>query len=228
MPENKTNKDGQVIFLSHVLNEQTPAYGGASGPSFKSQSSIEAGDSANVTSFCTTTHIGTHIDVPKHFFDHGMALTDYAASDWVFNAPVIVDVPYSDGYLVSPSDVEGAINNETDMLIIRTGSEKYRSEDRFWNSNPGLSSELGFWLRNNYPKIRCVGLDCISVTSRLHREEGGKAHRAFLDPDGLAEPLILIEDMKLASCEHVLKQVVVGPLMLDGADGGPCVVIGFI
>ena len=68
-------------------------------------------------------------------------------------------------------------------------------------------------------------MDLISISSYSNRDEGRKAHHAFLNPiEG--EPILLIEDMKL---DHVtrLKKVIVAPLLIDNADGSPCTVLAY-
>ncbi len=201
-------------------------YGGAAGLSIRQTTNIDAGDTANTCHWDFPNHIGTHIDAPHHFFNGAPCITDYPPEFWYFQHPRLVDIEAEDGYLIVPKDVENHLHSETDLLLLRTGYERYRSEDRYWQRNPGLSAELGLWLRREYPAVKMVGLDCISVTSRLHREEGRSAHQAFLDPDGKGHPVLLIEDMALAGTPGQLRQVIVAPLRVSKADGGPCTVVG--
>ena len=70
-------------------------------------------------------------------------------------------------------------------------------------------------------------MDVISVTSRLHREEGREAHRALLDPERPGDPVLALEDMALQRVKGRLARVIVAPLRVRNADGGPCTVIGF-
>ena len=212
-----------AIYLSYPLSSQTPLYGGANDIQIQSNTSISAGDTANSLTLSLPNHAGTHVDVPYHFFNDGKKLTDYPASFWIFNHPVCIDVPGKDGYLVSYKDVAGKINNETDLLLIRTGYETFRNERKYWQKNPGLSAGLAKKLRSNHSNIRALGVDVISITSRLHREEGRKAHHAFLNPDK-GEPILLIEDMKL-DIKYPPNKVIVVPLLIDNADGSPCTVL---
>ncbi|MFC1619498.1 cyclase family protein [Candidatus Neomarinimicrobiota bacterium] len=215
-----------AIWLNHPLNEDTPVYGGGEGLGIHSQSSISSGDTANTSRWEFPNHLGTHLDAPYHFFDQGAKLSDYPPDYWIFSQPLLLDVPAGDGHLITPEDVTDRLATKPDLLILRTGYERYRQEERYWQRNPGLSSELGFWLRKNYPSVRAVGLDCISITSRLHRETGRAAHQAFLDPEGPGNPIPLIEDMALISASSDLKQIIVAPFPVAEADGGPCTILG--
>ena len=215
------------IYLSHPFSNDTPLYGGAKDIKINQGSSIQDGDTANTLNLSFPNHSGTHVDVPYHFFEDGMKLTDYDASFWIFHHPVCVDVCGDDGYLVRYDDVRESINKNTDLLLIRTGYEKHRDEKKYWQKNPGLSVDLARKLRTNNPNIRAVGVDVISITSRLHREEGRKAHREFLGDHYPSSPIVLIEDMSLINYKDIITNVLIAPLIVNDADGAPCTVIAY-
>ena len=213
-------------YLSYELSTGSPVYGGRAGLRVKEVSKIDNGDTANSLEVTFPNHFGTHVDVPRHFFNDGKKLTDYKASFWIFNHPQCVNVPCGDGDLVRFTDIDETINKQTDLLLLRSGYEKYRRESRYWEKSPGISYELAKELRTNHQKIRAVGVDFISITSRLHRKEGRKAHMEFLGNHYDSDPIILIEDMALKSYTEDISQVIVLPLMIANADGAPCTVIG--
>lgn len=213
------------FYLSHIINNNIPLYGGARDIKIQAKTSIQKGDTANSLSITFPSHSGTHLDVPYHFFNVGKKLTEYPASFWVFNYPQCLDVPGADGYLVTYEDVRGKINVNSDLLLIRTGYEKYRTEARYWQKNPGLSQNLARELRLNHPNLRAVGVDVISITSRRHCEEGRQAHREFLGSHYKTDALVLIEDMALKNYSNDISRVIVLPLMIEDADGAPCTVL---
>lgn len=220
LPENS-------LWLSHVLRPETPAYGDGEQMRVEPMTRISRGDTANTTRYSIPNHLGTHLDAPLHFADGASSLTDYDSDFWMFDRPQLIDVPGEDGYLVSPADLVEPLEEGTDLLLLRTGYEEYRAEDRYWQRNPGLHPDLGHWLRTERTTVRMVGMDVISVTSRLYREEGREAHRALLDPARPGDPVLALEDMALQHVEGVLARVIVAPLRVQSADGGPCTVIGF-
>ena len=140
---------------------------------------------------------------------------------------MLLDVEVSDGQIFAPYHVATDIPAGTDLLLIRAGHVSRRGSPAYWERGPGLSRELGSWLRERFPSIRAVGVDTISRTTRFRRHEVREAHRAFLDPQMPGEPIILIEDMALEGCSSYLISVLVAPLMLEGADGAPCTILGF-
>ncbi|MFH0882964.1 MAG: cyclase family protein [bacterium] len=217
----------KIIWLSHELAEDTPAYGGGESLKIDRLTSIAAGDTANTVRLTLPNHLGTHVDTPYHFAEDVPTLSDFPAEFWVFDRPVLIDVPGEEGHLIEPGDVAGHIPEGTDLLLLRTGFEKYRGEEVYWARNPGIAPSLGGWLREHYPTVRALGMDVISVTSSLHRMEGREAHRGLLDPNRPGHPILAIEDMALAEVDGRLARVVVSPLRLRRGDGGPCTVIGF-
>ena len=131
-----------------------------------------------------------------------------------------------DSQIIQPELLNKKLDPSTDLILIRTGYEKFRGTNRYTLTPPGLSSKTAEFLRTHYPKLRCIGMDLISISSYSDREEGRKAHHAYLNPD-TGNPVLIIEDMKLSSINY-LKKVIVAPLLVDEADGAPCTVFGYI
>jgi len=214
------------IFLSHPINLKTPLYGGSNEIKITKNSSIKNGDTANSLRISLPNHAGTHIDVPYHFFNDGKKITDYNPSYWVFNNPKCIDFPSEDGYLIKYEDIKNKINHNDDLLLIRTGYEKNRSEKKYWQKNPGLSSCIARNIRKKHPQIRAVGVDVISITSFSHRSEGRIAHKEFLgNHSKISDPILLIEDMSLKNYNDQFKKVTIMPLLIEDGDGAPCTVI---
>lgn len=214
-------------FLSHVLDDETPAYGGAKGFHQNPTSRIQAGGTANSSQWSFPNHLGTHVDAPKHFFDDGEGVDGFGPNAWWYDRPQLIDVAVGDDHLIRPEDLPDEVRTETDLLLLRTGFEAYRSTSRYWERNPGLAASLGSWLRVHRPRVRAVGMDLISVTARQRRPEGRLAHRAFLDPTGAGRPVLLVEDMALAHAPGALAAVCVAPIRVRSSDGGPCTVLAW-
>ena len=221
-------KSNKFILLSHVLSTKTPSYGDRDKFEVIKKSEISGGDTSNTAMWnFSNNHIGTHIDVPYHFDDAGKQLLDIPNNDWFFNQVCMINIPRDDCTLISQEDIMGKdIAGSVELLLIRTGYEKYRSNDRYWNDNPGIAPEIAGYLRGKYPKLRCIGFDFISLTSWKSRGVGKLAHKEFLSPGQNNAPILVVEDMSLVNVRSKLKKVIVAPLMVDGADGGPVTVFG--
>ena len=121
-----------ATWLSHELHPGTQAYGGGEGLSWEALTSIAAGDTANTRRVTFPNHLGTHVDLPSHFFDGAPTMSDYDASDWVFHRPVLIDVDVASETLVRPSHCDGADLAAADLVLIRTGHEATRGTPAFW------------------------------------------------------------------------------------------------
>ena len=215
------------VLLSHVLKQDTPSYGNRDKVIIRVNSSIKAGETANSSCLVlSNNHIGTHIDVPRHFSIDGKRTVDYPIGDYVFEKCQVIDIPRSEACLIGPDDLKDLfIRPDIELLLIRTGIENLRGQDAYWNDNPGLAPELADYLRERFPMLRCVGFDFISVTSWKHRAEGRLAHKAFLAPENDGKEIWAIEDMSLKDAPANIKLVIVAPLMVEDGNGTAVTVI---
>lgn len=208
-------------YLSFFINNQTPVYGGEEIIKISQRNSISKGDSANSKLVFLPNHTGTHIDFPKHFGDEGKTINDYTADFWFFNHPFLIDYEANKEEIISLEDLLNEIPKTTDFLIVKTGFQKYRGTEVYWNNNPGIAPDLASRLKQHCPGLKVIGFDFISLSSYQNRIVGREAHKKFL----LEEDILIIEDMDLQQANKTIKKLIVLPLMLDEADGCPVTVI---
>ncbi|NQT02644.1 MAG: cyclase family protein [Planctomycetes bacterium] len=227
---NTSRSNHKLIRLSHILSETTPSYGNRDSFRVRKASSISNGASANTSRWeFTNNHIGTHVDAPSHFDPQGLATSDIDTSNWFFNSVMLVDMPCSGARLINVDDLKNFdISSDVEMLLIRTSFENYRHQPRYHNDNPGLDAELAPYFRDNFPSLRCVGFDFISVTSWKYRTEGRVSHKAFLYAERDQHPIMPIEDMALNAIDGNIEWVVVAPLIVENGNGGPVTVFAKI
>jgi kynurenine formamidase len=219
----------RYIFLSHPINEQTPSYGNRNSLSFKEISQIKNGDSSNTSEWIfSTNHIGSHIDMPKHFFDNGKTLTDYRADAWFFNKIQLIEIPRNKATLIGPHDIMPSLHPNIDLLLIRTGYEKYRYQKKYWNDNPGFEPEVATCLRKTNRKLRAVGFDFLSLTAWQNRDVGKIAHKNFLKKTNDQQPIWILEDLSLTNISSDIIKVIIAPLFVFGANGSPVTVFAKI
>ena len=222
----------KYVLLSHTIDKNTPLYGNTPALRILAHSRISEGDSSNTAILSIHNHTGTHIDAPKHFVDDGKAISEYVLDELVFKDPVIIDCPKDDASLIIPEDLQHASHmlQKSDCLLLRTGFGRFRGEGRYRTHNPGIAPDTIFWIRKEYPNIRCIGIDTISISSFQHRTVGREAHKAaFAIETSLGEPLLLIEDMNLdVLSSSELKYVIVFPWQVNYIDSVPCSVLAEI
>ena len=215
-----------MIYLTHLLNEKTPAY--ANDPNalkIVPASRIADGAEANTLQLSLSNHVGTHIDFPRHFDDGGKVLDDFPADFWDFKQVQLLDLPCEAGYLITVADLEGKIALGTELLLIRTGFERLRDQPVYWHNNPAMDKGVGLWLREKFPAMRALGFDSISMNCYQKETIGCTVHREFLASDHPGKPILIIEDMKLAHIAGGIARAVVAPLLISGADGAQVTIL---
>jgi len=210
----------RVVFLSHVIDENTPLYGGLGDIILKKQKAVERGDSCNTMQWSFPNHTGTHMDAPSHFIGNKRSITDFQPQDFVFSRIELVKISgVKCGYAIGPQDLTSV--KDCDFLLIKTDFEKYREHSQYWNDSPYLVPEAAAWLKDKCPSIRALGVDFISISNLNNRELGRQAHRSFLSRD-----IALVEDMKLKNAHQAPDSIIIAPLRVKSADGAPCTVLG--
>lgn len=219
------------VKLSYSLDDNSPVHVDLEKPEIKQNNFIST-EGYNSYVIKAENHSGTHVDAPGHFMEEGKLISQYAPGELVYKNPLILDVPKSANELIELEDIETRNFDDVDILFFRTGFEKFRSEatEKYLTQNPGISPEVINWIRRNYPKIRSVGMDLISMSGYKYPEFGKEAHiNAFKESKELGDPLLIIEDMKLGDVKNnTLKEVMIVPWQIDGVDSAPCTVIADI
>lgn len=211
------------INMSHKLSAATPAYSGVEGIQIKNLKCIEKGDSCNQTLISMTNHIGTHVDVPYHFIQSGKTITDYDCDDWHFLHCCLIDCFCEPGALInSESLLLAKPNFACDLLLIRTYFERFRGQAIYWEHSPIFHENLGGYFEENFPNLKAIALDTISLSSLDDREMGRAAHRSILGRD-----IRIFEDVAMQHIESQLREVWALPLLLENADGAQVTMIGF-
>lgn len=214
------------IYLSYPLRPGIPAYGGGQGFTKHKDKQIETGDSCNTSQWAISSHIGTHLDFPRHFSGHGSTLDDYEPGFFLFCRIHIADLSNVEpGMIIGPGQLDLAlVPEDTELLIIKTGFGTFRDKELYWQQNPGFHPDLADYFRENLKDLRIMGFDSISLSSFANRDLGRRAHRAFLAHD---RPILPLEDMDLTRV-HITTKInlaIIAPLLVSGADGAPCTVI---
>ena len=217
----------KLIYLSYLLNKNTPTYGNRNRFICKKKSDISKGDIANDSSINTTVHIGTHIDMPFHFFEDGQTIEDFDINYFRFNNILFIDMIPKD--IIIKDDLIILLEKQAnkysyDILIVKTGICHKRDSEDFWQENYGFDPSIAKYLREEFPNIRVIGFDSISVSSFSNRMLGRESHKAFLNPK---QPILLLEDMDLTNLDKdskIIKLDIV-PLRIARCDGLPCTII---
>lgn len=215
-----------MIFLSYLLNEQTPSYGNRSSFTIRKQNSITEGGTANDSIIETTAHIGTHLDMPYHFYEEGQTIEVFDADFFTFKKILFLEIEPKEH--VIKEELLERLNTITDigyeLLLVKTGLCHIRETKQYWEKNYGFHPDIYDFLIKHFKEIRMFGFDSISVSSFQERTIGKESHKRFLNPK---KPILLLEDMDLRDihASSVFTSIIVAPLRIERSDGIPCTII---
>ena len=215
--------------LSYTLNVRDHAFPGAPTMRIEPFESMQKGDRLNVTLF---NHFGTHMDGPNHFNGQGRQLYELELSTFIFEKPLLVDIPKGRGELVEPEELmrfDEAIR-AADLLLVRSGFSAMRASDNraYSEEGPAISARAAELIVERYQNLKAVGMDWISLSSPLHLEDGIRAHQIMLGKTG-AEPVLIIEDIDLSGLDpDTLETVFALPLFIEGIDSAPVTILAKI
>ena len=179
------------------------------------------------TSLRLSAHAGTHLDFPSHFYRDGKKGDDYPLEAFFFERVALVECDCLESEAaVDSSVVAGLTDPSIELLLIKTHYCTLRDDERYWSDSPVVRGDLASSLRSLFPKLRAVGFDLISVTSRRDKDEGRRAHLDFLDGAGGRE-ILLIEDMNLNAVSRSthFQRVMAVPVFFKDMEGSPCTVL---
>jgi arylformamidase len=212
--------------LSHPICAEAPGWPGNPTYHLERYSGIAAGDCANTFVVHLFNHFGTHFDAPQHYNAAGPSISELPLDTFFYAAPLLLDLPKGAGEQVEPGDLAPyeAQLGRCDLLMIRTGFERWRTENPalYKENGPSLSSRAADYLRSRFTgTMKAVAMDFLSLGCPRNTEDGNKAHRIML---GCRAPgyICIIEDVSMAALDPArLRSAAAIPLFLRGADSSP-------
>ncbi|GMA61112.1 cyclase family protein [Alicyclobacillus fastidiosus] len=219
-----------IQFLSHPIRKGDPGWPNSPTFEFEQTSQIGVnGQSANTYSLHLFNHFSSHMDGPNHFNPTGIQLYEVPAERFVYESPVLVDVTLGPDELITIEDIkpyEDRIAN-SDAILFRTHFTKIRSSDPelYASHGPGVSPELCEYIVKQFPKLKAVGLDFISLAAYQKGSEGVLAHQWMLG-NFHEHYVLIIEDLNFENLvQDHLQTVIALPLRVAEVDSAPCTVV---
>jgi kynurenine formamidase len=179
------------------------------------------------TVFTLNTHIGTHIDAPRHFYADGGAIDELALDRLAMREAVVLDVSgRGAGAGITADDLErtGVKPEPGQIAVIKTlWTDRAWGTPKFWENTIHLEPSVGEWTTAR--GIAAVAMDCFPEKPfwrmALTPAERGANHKRWLKA-GI--PMIqLLTHLDRIGGRFTLIAL---PLKLTGMDGAPARVIG--
>ena len=193
--------------LSHFISNITPTYKNLNPPNIVYDLALPK----NINIYINN-HTSTHIDLPAHFCKNEKTLNDFDEDFWFFK-----NIGFLKSSLDDLVDNLETLSNSIEILLLKTGFEKYRESDKYISNQPIFPKNLAYILKDRFPKLRVFGFDMISISSLKNRELGRLYHKEFL----CENEILLLEDMKLSVLDNKPEFLIIAPLLINKADATP-------
>jgi len=192
-----------------------PIYEGDPGLNIEPWSSMEKGDSANVSFLHFGAHTGTHVDAPAHFIE-GAARIESLPLESLIGPARVIRVPDSNTEIgpefLAASDLSGV-----ERIIFHTRNSGFWNEG-FRKDFTALSPDGAEMLVDL--KVKLVGSDYLSIEK--FRSGHHRTHRTLLE-----KGIVIVEGLNLGGVPDGDYELICLPLRIsDGAgDGAPARVV---
>ena len=188
---------GAIIDISRLIGPDTPVWPGDPPVAVEPVARVEDGD-PGVSRLMLSTHTGTHVDPPAHFFP-GAATVDALPLDVLVGPALVVDLsgggPIDAGRLAS-----AGVDDDVSRLVCRTGA-----------ADGALTSDGARWLVER--GVRLVGVDTLSIEPAT---DTYPVHRLLL-----GSGVVIVEGLDLSAVLPGRYQLVCLPLRIAQGDGAP-------
>lgn len=163
-------------------------------------SSIENGESYNLSAFSMCTHNGTHIDAPYHFLEDGKTVDEVSLDTFVGMAYVV--------------EHQGIVSGEDAAKILKKANEQNPEAAKRILIKGNI--EITLEAANTFATSEILLLGSESQTFGSEDTEM-EVHLILLGAD-----VVLLEGVRLTDVSEGIYLLNAAPLNLGGAEGSPC------
>lgn len=175
------------------------------------------------------THIGTHLDAPSHYIEHGSTV-DAVPPESLIGRAYCAEVARGGGEPVTAEDLRAALARRDarlesgDALLVRTGWDERYGEDDYVLRHAYLGADAARWAVER--GVRLVGVDTITpeYPMGLRTEDyTPQAHHTLLGNN-----VLIIENLVLREVADRWLTLFVGSLAVTDGDGAPARVLAVL
>lgn len=216
------------VDLTQPFHADMPHSSGRPSPTVETLSDVET-EGVNVQWYGAPTHVGTHVDAPRHFVPGGDTIDEMPVDQ--FTGPgVVLDLELDEPREISLGSVEAAAEaaggvQAGDIVLVRTGWGEHFDDHQTYRRYPWLGASVADWLVDR--EIRLLAVDSISPdrprAMRPDDWDDYPLHRTLL-PAGIP----IAEHLYLEKVAGERLEVFGFPLKLRDGDGAPARFVGRI
>ena len=206
----------KFLDLTLTISEDIPTFPGSPQPNFIPWENLKD-DGYNLELLFLSSHTGTHLDAPYHFFDGGKKIHEISPKRLICEA-ILIKLKKKSNQAITKTDIKkfekknGVIPNNS-TVIFWTGWQKMLQDASYFIKNPGLSIIAAKYLASK--KTNLVGIDSPSIDSQASKRFS--VHHIFSKNN-----ILILENLANLEKIKTLKfQLTVLPLKLKNATGSP-------
>lgn len=200
----------EIIDISVDIYTGMPFYPGDPGAHIEPVHTLAGGDVANIAELRLGSHVGTHIDAPRHFLADG-ATVDSISLEALIGTTQVLDLT-GVSELISAGDLRSAGFDGAERVLLKTGNSALWGEPEFQRQYVALAEDAAHLLAGS--GVLLVGIDYMSV--ERFRPDTYSVHETLLGAG-----VILLEGIDLGRVDPGEYQLCCLPLKVRGGDGAP-------
>jgi len=200
-----------IYDCTHKLTENLPGYPG-DRETLRVES--ETTDSIFSSSIHISTHFGTHMDTPKHFFPQKPGLSSWKSENLQSSALWLFCEPSRRGYTLAPSIDLWSLPN-ADWIFFYTGWSEHWGTNQYYTDFIGLDPTLVEDLLD----LNLIGIGIDGASIDPIPDEQFQNHHLWL-----GNGRYILENLKHPDKveDGVLYTTTIAPLPIENAEASPC------
>lgn len=198
----------KIYDISTPLSADLPVYPGDPPVAIEPVTRISRGDTANVSRLTISTHCGTHLDVMRHYSEHGMGV-DQVPLALLVGKVLVVEL--SGVREIGRRELARYPVKGEDRVLLRTDNSLLWARPGFHEEYAHLTAEGARFLLD--VGVKLVGIDYLSI----ERFDGdGEVHRLLL-----GNGVVVLEGLNLDGVAAGHYELICLPLKIKDGDGAP-------
>jgi len=200
----------RIYDITVPLSPSLPVYPGDPAVAITPVAQLQWGDAANVSRLTLSSHTGTHLDAPRHFFHTGLAI-DGIAPHVLMGPARVCAFPDATTHLTAddlwPLGLAG-----TRRLLFKTPNSALWERTGFQTNYVALTESAARLLVDL--GVQLVGIDYLSVDA--FERQDFPVHRVLLGAG-----VLILEGLDLRTVAPGDYELLALPLLLQDGDGAP-------
>ena len=200
----------RIYDITAPLSPSLPVYPGDPAVAITPIAQLNWGDAANVSRLVLSSHAGTHLDAPRHFFQEGTAI-DRIDPHVLIGPARVCAFPDAVAHLTA-DDLRPLRLTGTQRLLCKTPNSALWERTGFQTNYIALTESAAHLLVDT--GVQLVGIDYLSVDA--FERQDFPVHRILLGAG-----VLILEGLDLRAVPPGEYELLALPLLLQNGDGAP-------